>query len=263
MNSFQLSARSLTRRIDYGLMLIIIGVIGIVQYLGLMPTVMTIAHKRISSLLTWQVKVVSEIGRLGPMIRQRQLLAHRVQDLELHVARLSVQLAELEQLKNENEQLRTVLNSSSHSLQNSLITQPILSYAQPTIALDPDQKVTPGTAVLVEGVLVGTIAKQQLGTATVNLLWQKETLPILAETDSKVQGLVMGDGIRVLFTEVPVDQELTIGQQVVSVGQTGVEQGLFIGEIRAIVTGYSNAVKTAVLEQYVSFYQVGLVEVRF
>ncbi|HQM15597.1 MAG TPA: rod shape-determining protein MreC, partial [Candidatus Woesebacteria bacterium] len=135
--------------------------------------------------------------------------------------------------------------------------------AQPTIALDPDQKVTPGTAVLVEGVLVGTIAKQQLGTATVNLLWQKETLPILAETDSKVQGLVMGDGRRVLFTEVPVDQELTIGQQVVSVGQTGVEQGLFIGEIRAIVTGYSNAVKTAVLEQYVSFYQVGLVEVRF
>jgi cell shape-determining protein MreC len=143
-----------------------------------------------------------------------------------------------------------------------VLTQPILSFAQPVIGVPAGIELLPGSAVLVEGTVVGLIQELRGSIAIVDLLWQKNTLPLLAQTSEAVQGLVTGDGRRVLFTEVPIDAKLEVGQRVFTTGQRGVATGLFVGVVRSITTGSSAAVKTAVLEQYVSFYQTNLVEVQ-
>lgn len=213
-------------------------------------------------LLSVNTRVAASINRSLLTFKSQYQLARQVQDLQLRLAQTTAQLGELDQLRLENNELRNLLNSTDRSLGRVVLTQPILSYAQPTISVPPQEELAVGTAVLAEGTLVGTISKLLPGIAQIDLLWQKETMPVLAATSEGVQGLVIGDGRRVLLTEIPVAEEIEVGQRVVTTGQRGIERGVLIGEIRSIQAGPSAAVKTAVLEQYVSFFETALVEIR-
>lgn len=248
--------------LEFGLMIVFILVVGFFQVFGIGRGIILFGRNVVNPLLSFNIKMASSVNSFFIHIRQQYKLARRVQDLELKLAQSSAQLGDLDQLRQENQELRKLLNSADRSLSRIVLSQPIVSYAQPTISVPSELNLLSGTAVLVEGVMVGVIRETKLGVASIDLLWSKDVSPVLALTDTGVQGLVVGDGRRVLLTEVPIDQELEIGQRVITVGQRGVEKGLFLGEVRSILTGNSSAVKTAVLEQYVSFYEANLVEVR-
>jgi hypothetical protein len=86
---------------------------------------------------------------------------------------------------------------------------------------------------------------------------------IVAETANGVRGLVKGNGRDVLLTEVASATDLTRGELVYTVGQTGVQRGLLLGRISYVVEqNPSQATLTARLEQLVNFYEVSLVEIR-
>jgi cell shape-determining protein MreC len=96
----------------------------------------------------------------------------------------------------------------------------------------------------------------------IGLLSQESGPTILAKTESGVQGLIRGDGKRVLLTEIPVDVTLNVGERIVTQGQEGVAPNMFIGRISAVRNDPASAVQTALIEQLVSFYEASIVEVR-
>ncbi|MFZ5377027.1 MAG: rod shape-determining protein MreC [Patescibacteria group bacterium] len=188
--------------------------------------------------------------------------AQKIQDLELRYAEVSAQLSELDRLKSENEVLRSMLENSDRKLARSRIAAPILSYAQPTISVGTKDEVKTGMMVMFAGTLLGIIDQAEENVATVSLLDQLTSQPIIVKTESGVQGLIRGDGRRVMLTDVSIEKPLNLNERVVTVGQKGVEGGIFVGRIRKIETKPSDSAQSAVIDQLISFYEVSLVEVR-
>jgi len=247
---------------ELAIFIVIIATVFFLQLSGVELLLVKTASNFSIPLLTLQLKIASSVTSLSGVVKQQHQLARKVQDLELRLSRATAGLGELDQLQNENQALRNLLNSTDRSLGRVILTQPILSYAQPVIGLPKDEEVAVGSAVTVEGTLVGLIKEVKQDIAYIDLLWQKNIRPVLATTETGVQGVVIGDGRRVLLTEVQVDENLEVGQRVVAAGQKGVDKGVLIGEIRSIRTSASDATKTAVIEQFVSFYDAHLVEIR-
>lgn len=188
--------------------------------------------------------------------------ARRVQDLELKYAQTSAELGELDALRAENQALRELLENSDRTLEESvLVTAPILSFSQPTIAAGSTDGVKEGALILSANTLLGIVTEVGDSQSKVALLSQKNTQPILATTELGVQGLVKGDGRRVLLTEIPIDEDIQINERVVTVGQKGVKRGEFIGRVVAVESEHSSSAKVAVLEPFVSFYESVIVEV--
>ena len=246
--------------IGTGLFLVLLGATGISE------TFTKWGYRHLQPLLQFNVRVMTDVYQSTNNIRTLKTTARRVQDLELKLAHAQAQLSQLDQLQAENSELRQLLNSSDRSLNQVTITRPIVSLAQPAIFFDQSfgeqSLVRVGAPVLVKETLVGLVAKIEANLAYISLLWQEETPLILVETQTGVQGILRGNGKYVLLTEVPTDQELIIGERVATTGQEGIEQGLYVGEIQSIQSGHSAAVKTAIIQQYVSFYETTLVEVR-
>ena len=187
--------------------------------------------------------------------------AERVQDLELRTAEYQAQLSELDQLRQENQALRQLLENSDRKLEQRIIASPLVSYALPSVAAGSVQGVREGGLVLVKNTLVGRISKVGDNQSEVTLLSSPNSNPIISQTELGSKGIVVGDGRNVLLTEVPLDQDLTVGERVVTVGQEGVGRGIFVGTIIRVETRETAPVKTAVLEQFVSFYDVTIVEI--
>lgn len=186
----------------------------------------------------------------------------RIQDLEFRYAEASAQLGEMSALQKENQALRELLNASDVTLEERLITTPIIAYGEPLVAGGAQENVQPGAMVLVGQTLVGRIGSVSERQSEVELLSWTTTEPVLAKTESGAEGLIRGDDKRVLLTEVPTNVELQIGERVVTQGQQGVAPNIFIGRVASIMTRPESAVQTAVLEQLVSFYETNVVEVR-
>ncbi len=236
--------------------------LSLMQVANLNQALTTQGRQLVQPLLKIEVRVATSLYQLVDSFQRWRTTARRIQDLEIKLATALAQLSELEQVKQENQRLRELLNSSDRSLKPTTLTSPILSLSQPAAGLPQEAKVREGAAVLVQGTLVGLVAETRLNIAYINLLWQESAQPVLAETQTGVQGIVAGDGKNVLLTEVSIEQEIQVGQRVVSSGQEGVDKGLYIGEISAIKSGQSAAVKTAIIQQYVSFYEATVVEIR-
>lgn len=232
------------------------------EFIAVNDSLIFVGQKLTQPILQLNVKLAASIYQTASNVRTWQNSARRVQDLELKLAYTSAQLGQIEQLQQENKKLRELLNSTDRDLNQVVLTSPILSLAQPAVSLPRDVAVTPGLAVLVENTLVGVVKEVINNVGYVSLLWQQDTPFVLAQSSTGVQGLLKGDGRRVLLTEVPVEDELEVGQRVITSGQEGIEAGIYIGEIRSIKSGASSAVKTAVLEQYVSFHESSLVEIK-
>jgi len=250
------------KALELGLIIISIFLVGFLQLIGFSSVLMRNSNRLLSPFVKMNIQAVSKMYGFGEMLHNRQQLIRRIQDLEIRLSQSQARLGDLDQLSKENEELRQLLNSSSRSLNKVVLTRPILSFAQPTVSILADEEIAVGSAVLVKDTLVGQIKEKREGVALVELLWQGNSSPVLATTETGVQGIVTGDGKRVLFTEVPITDNLEIGQRVLTTGQRGIEKGLYIGEVRSLQTGASSAVQTAIIEQHVSFYEAQLVEIR-
>lgn len=183
----------------------------------------------------------------------------RLEELQKNYAELQAQASQVERLERENEQLRTLLESSG--ARQSILAAPIVSYALPTIAAGSEHGVKPEQVVLSNGVLLGRVSSVSERMAQVVLLSSKQAEPILAETETGVQGLVQGTGSQVVFTQVQVADEVPFGSTLTAVGQPGIPPGAYLGTTANSVSRPSAPVQTFSVDQVVSFYSSAVVEV--
>ncbi len=191
-----------------------------------------------------------------------QKAQRRILDLEQRYAESSALLGEMDSLKSENEALRNMMQAADTRLTQRVITQPILSYGHPLIAGGSQDGVQPGQLVFVSQTLVGLVTQVSQSQSEVELLFQERSQSLVAKTEQGVQGLIKGDGKRVLLTEIPVSAEVKVGDRVVTAGQAGVPGDIFIGRIASVQAEAQASAQTAVVEQIVSFYNTKIVEIR-
>lgn len=183
----------------------------------------------------------------------------RLQRLESEFAELQSTASKVAQLEKENAQLRTLLEAKGAI--KGVLAAPIVSYAVPTIAAGSAEGVRTDQVVTSSGVVLGRVTAVSEHTAQVTLLNSTQVEPILAQTETGVQGLVQGTGRQVIFTQVQVSEEVPVGSKVTAVGQPGIPHGAFLGTTAGVVSSSSAPVQTVTLDQVVSFYTTALVEV--
>lgn len=186
--------------------------------------------------------------------------AQRIKDLQERYAHALVTITELEAVREENAQLRELLNQQTDQSRQQFLARPILSLSYPAVEGGTQDGLITGAVVTRAGVLVGRVSDVHERQSRVTLLSQKESTPLLASSGT-VQGIVRGDGRRVLLTEIPKDVILTVGDRVSTVGQENVPAKLFIGTINSIENRVEAPTQTAVIEQPVSFFDAAIVEV--
>ncbi len=260
---FSLSYSKKFQRQRFVKTVIVVLIIFFLEWLGFLQLLKQYANKAIEPILKTNVQIARKVVHPISQLRDFRHAAYKIQSLEQQLAAAEVEVAQLRQLQQENQALRKLIENTDRQLVNSFVSRPILSLAQPAVSLpESDKNFRLPRAVLVEQTLVGVATDRQDNLALVKLLWQQSNNAVLAKTASGVEGLIKGDGHKVLLTEIPMDSEIAIGERVVTVGQQGITDNLYIGKIRSIESGQEQAVKQAVVEQQISFYDAVVVELR-
>lgn len=190
-------------------------------------------------------------------------LTARLEDLQYRYSETAAISIKVESLEKENQELRKILENSDRSYQQTIITAPVISFAQSFVAAGSQSGVKAGSAVLYKGTLLGLIDEVEDRQSSVRLLSNFFDSGILAETNVGTKGLLKGNGREIIFTEIPSDANLEIGQLVFTTAQANLEKGLLIGRVARILTeNQASATKTAIIEQMLSFYETSLVEIK-
>lgn len=171
------------------------------------------------------------------------------------------QLTELEELKQENQQLRQMIENRHLPLNQRIIAAPIVSYGYPAVSAGTAQSVRDGSLVIVADTLMGRVVEVGAEESRIELLSSREAQPVLVETESGLQGIVKGSGKNVVLTQLPPDAVTVAGERVKTLGQPGIKSGIFVGVISADQVQATAPIKTVPLDQLVSFYSTSLVEI--
>lgn len=232
------------------------------EFVGLGRYIRSGGERVLNPALTTTSRIL--VGLAGPLQYAQSLTTaqRRIQDLEQRYAEATAELGQMSALQVENEALRAMLRTSDIKLEERLLTTPIVSYGKPLIAGGSRDGIQTGAMVLIAQTLVGRVTTVSEHQAEVGLLSRTSTTPVLARTESGLEGVVRGDDKRVLLTEVPINEELTVGERVVTQGQAGIAPNILIGRVASVTSRPESAVQTAVIEQLVSFYEATVVEIR-
>ena len=187
--------------------------------------------------------------------------ARKVQMLEYRYSEVLAQLSDLDQLREENNQLRKLLENSDRKSRSVIISAPIVSKSGPSIGAGSEEGVEVGDLVFIAGTLVGRVSEVSNSYSKVNLIYQNDFKPLVVQTKEGYKGIIKGDGKRVILTEVLSEDNPSLESRIVSVGQIGVEQGLFIGQVGKKISIASDSIQSFLVVQYVDFYQSNIVEI--
>jgi rod shape-determining protein MreC len=193
---------------------------------------------------------VNVVGSVSRKIVTTFSLVGSISDLAAENARLKdenaqylAELAKLENIENENTQLKQDLKFSQDRSDLSLLPatitnySPVGSYQAVTIDKGKDDGVVENQAVVSGGFLVGKIKNVSNSTAEVWLLSNRSLLTPVILTGSNVTGILKG-GIRGLVVEnIPIDTPIKKGELVVT---SSLEQlypaGLAIGQVEEVLS---------------------------
>lgn len=188
-----------------------------------------------------------------------------VLDLELRYSETVAKLGELEKLRQENQELRAVLEgtpAAQTATQRGRRFASILSYAQPTIDIGTARGLKGDELVFVAGTCIGKIhqvGEYQSQVKLLNSLGDHDV--ILAKTESGVAGVITGNNTAVLLQEIPIEATVQVGQRVETTGQLGVSAGLYLGRVQEVIRKEGAPTQQAVIDQGVSFFRSTIVEV--
>ncbi len=215
---------------------------------------------------SWKVKNYQFLQMFNrPLQRMVSMwkLTARLEDLQYRYSEAAARVAKIQVLEAENQELRKLLENSDRSYQKVIVTAPVISFAQSFVQAGAQAGVKLGSAVLYKDTLLGLVDQVEEKQSSVLLLSKLNDSYLLAETENGVKGIIKGNGKEVLFTELKQDDPISLGQLVFTASQVSIEKGLLIGRVARIVEeNPALAVKTAVIEQLVDFYEASLVEIR-
>jgi len=242
-----------------GIWLSSVAILGVMEFIGMMDPVRITFQKVYMPVIAVEQRlvaaVVAPIERLDGAFES----ARKIQDLELRYSEALAEVSLLEGVAAENEALREMLTNSDRTLNEVVLAQPIVSYAQPTVAVDP-ALVTEGNPVVVGGTVVGRIGRLSSSFVPVQLLTNEDT-PGLVVRIGEYEGITRGTGRTIIVSELPRDAEISIGDTIVTLGQPGVPQDLLVGRVAAVQVEPTAAVTTVQVSQLVSFYESRVAEV--
>lgn len=241
---------------------LVVGLVMLSEFVGLATPVRSLGEQW-WGFWTARINQVSTVAT-QPFVNLQTLVTtqRRLRDLEVRYAQSLAQITELEQYKQENEALRGLLNSGTTINGPRIITSPIIAYGRPLIAAGSRDNVQPGMMVLMAETLLGVVTEVSDNQSQVALLHQEQAPHILAKTETGVTGIVRGNGQRVVMTEVPIEQNVSVGQRVMTQGQDGIAPNIMIGTVAEVRSQPTSAVQTLVIEQIVSFYEATILEIR-
>lgn len=232
------------------------------EIVGIFQTLTKISERVILPILETQTRFVQQLYEPYRMFAFAFNKSEYVNQLESRYAGALSQLSEMYALRQENNELRKLLGSTDRRIEQTVIAAPIVSLAFPSVSVGSSQGVEVDDLVLSNGVLLGIIESVSDSQSKVLLLSQSKDNLIIAQTDSGVEGVIEGDGKNVLFTRIPREAQLSIGDRITTVGQENIEKNILIGTVRSLETRPSMAFQVAVVEQLVSFYETVIVEVK-
>lgn len=163
---------------------------------------------------------------------------------------------QIKQLKLQNQMLREALLN-----QQTASSYQILSYPFHLISTSNAEVPKVGAMVTADGVLLGMISQSTTYAAKVELLNQINGVPILAITDSGVTGLVVGDGQKVVLTQIPNTIKIKNGEKVMTLGQLEIKSGLILGFIGESAGEPTDPTKKYIINQPLDFNKLTEVEV--
>jgi len=230
------------------------------EWLGIVRPAMSVFERALQPAVVKISQLVINATQPLVLFKKSFNSARRVQELEQEYSQSLAKISELEYLEKENQELRRLLQTRQKTAP-VVVAAPIISLGQPSISIGRAANVKTGQPVLVAETLVGLIKSTSDYQSVVSLLSQHTAVPILVKTESGVEGLVMGNGKNILFTEIPKEAEISIGELVVTVGQEQIQSQLLIGRVQQVVDQPSAPIKQAIIQQEVSFYEASIVEV--
>jgi len=196
------------------------------------------------------------------ILRNSYSSTQRIKDLESRYSQSLAIIGQLEAVKEENMALREMIGSSDRKINQVVISAPIISYGKPYVGVGSDDGVKSGSCILASQSLVGRVGKVTPHQAEVILLSQQASEPILVKTLSGVQGIIVGDGKRIVMKEIGKNDVIKINDQIVTVGQVGVEKDLLVGKVSYVINEAELATQEVYVEQVATFFESRLLEVR-
>lgn len=236
-------------------------VMGLMELVGWFGSIKPVAQALGLPLSVTQARIIKSVSGGVNYFSRSVLRPTEIRELEQNYAKALANLSELDQLRQENQILREMLENTDRTLETKIITAPIVSLSAPAVSAGEQEGIVPGSVVGAHGVLLGRVKEVSAHQSTVELFSGRSSAPVLVKTEDGAQGLVQGNGQQVILTQVPRDELISTGQRVVTLGQPGISAGLLIGTIGEIITKESSPVQSAIVNQLVSFYGVSIVEV--
>lgn len=243
-----------------GLIVVII-ILLIVENIGLLNGVKAFAEKIAQPFQKFGVEVVSGIEMPYRVAQSSYNSYKKIQDLEVRYGELAAVVGQQANLQTENDELRKMLNATASTGQTDRILMPVLGYSQPLIA-NTQHNFQAGDPVFISGVFVGQVGKLEQDQAQIVLLSQVFAQPILAKTELGTTGLVYGNGKDVLMKEIPIEQQIQLGQKIFTSGQDSILPNWYIGRIKEVQRHEGSPTQEAVLDQGVSFFEAKMVEIK-
>ncbi len=226
------------------------------EFLGLFSPLRATVQEYSMPLLEGVSRVFVMVGSPLSYLRNFYDTKARIADLELRYSEASVHLAELDSLRKENQELKKFLGEEGVQPGGTgYIGRPIVSFGVPTVALKEGESVISGSGVLVQGVLVGRVSRHSSSLAEVKLLSNSGSSPLLVQTDRGETGLVIGTGVEVLLTQLTSTADVRTGDKILTIAQEQIPAGILVGRVGESRVLPQSAVKTVVVEQYVSFLE--------
>ncbi len=181
--------------------------------------------------------------------------------LQDQLAETEGKIVQLEQLQNENTELRRLLENRHLRVKPRRLATPIVSSASPIVWLGETSDVQSGWLVLYKDTVLGQVLSIDGQYARVALLSTSTDINILVQTASGSKGIAKARNGRVVITNTAPEALVTIGERVTTVGQPGVAPGKFVGLVSEVERDPTSAVTTILVDQLVSFYQTSIVEI--
>lgn len=186
----------------------------------------------------------------------------KIQDLEIRYSESLATIGQLKALEEENQALRQIIENTDRKISDSIVTAPIISYGDPYINSGEEEGVSTGDLVMLSQTLLGLVESVSPHQSQVLLLNKMLDKSVLVKTSSGAEGIMVGDGKRIIVKEISKNAPISVGDRVVTLGQEGIERDLFIGKINYIIDSPELATKEAYVEQLTSFYDTRILEVR-
>lgn len=238
--------------------------IGLLLFVGDYVSIWSLVHQRLQASIYFLQQPIlystQKVFQAESTLRHMWQASQKLQALEIQYSQAITRLQEIEQVKAENRTLRRLIENTDRTLQKTVVTAPVVSFAQPAVLVGSDQGVQVGSVVVGEGTVLGIVSTVYPASSRVSLITHLHDKPILAQTQSGVQGLIRGENGTIWLTEVPSDIQIAIGERVTTVGQVGVPRGLLIGVVSSVSALPQDATQRIQVRQLVSFYTTAVVE---